>query len=260
MAKYLKNEKKGPGKLPVILLILVVAAALAAAYLIFLHPGDKQPDADGGTGPEQDQNMTQTADPATEPVPTLPAMAYPLVLEDGRLEITNLFQYEGINPDCGLAEGKNIASVMLRNTSGAYLEEAKISLTLVDGTVLNFTVMDLPAGKTVMAFETANLSAEENAACAQAVCTASWAEDPVALPDDIGLTVDGMTVTVTNNTGRHIPELVVYCRCPLDEDYFGGTAYQYTINDLPANESATIEALDCILGMAEVVRITENQE
>ena len=244
-------------------LILVMAMIVALLPVMAGCTSDPNPEeTEGGTAAQQTELWTEpmtTAD--TQPTESLlPTLEYPLILEDGKLEIENLFQYEGINPDCDLEDGRNVASVMLKNTSDAYLEEAKITLTLVDGTVLHFTVMDLPAGKTVMAFETANIAAEENALCAHTVCTASWASETVALPEDIDLTVDGVAVTVTNNTGHDISELVISCRCPLGEEYFGGIAYQYTINDLPANESATVEAWDCILGIAEVVRVAVNQE
>lgn len=267
MAKYLnKDQKKPGGKILVTVLILAVIAALAAVCV--MHPEWFSIPDSGEATTAQTQNVTENVtETVTDPAPeqltepeTLPALGYPLILEDGKLEITNLFQYEGMNPDCSLATGKKVASLMLKNTSGDYLEEAKIDLTLVDGTVLHFVVMDLPAGKTAMVFETANTAAEENAGCAEAVCTASWAEGIEPLPEDIAVSVDGITVTVTNNTGHDIPELVISCRCPLGEEYFGGVAYQYTINDLSAGESATVEALDCILGMAEVVRTAENQE
>lgn len=257
MAEYLKKDKK---KLLVIVLILAVLAALAAAYVLLPDLIDT-PDAGDGTIPEQTQNATEAVtDPATQPVETQPALECPLVLEDGKLEIGNLFQYEGINPDCNYEEGSNVASAMLKNTSDAYLEEAKITLTLTDGTVVSFVVNDLPAGKTVMAFDIANTSAEAEALCTDVSCEARWNSDIIPLPEGISVAVDGVAVTLTNNTGRDIPELVVYCRSPLDEEYFGGVAYQYTINDLSANESATIEAWDCILGMVEVVRIAVNQE
>ena len=251
----LKKEKKRS----LVSLILVMAMMVAIVTVMAGCTNEKNPEET-----EASPTIQQTESPTmanTQPTENLlPSLEYPLILEDGKLEIVNLFQYEGMNPDCNLEDGRNVASMTLKNTSGAYLEEAKITLTLVDGTVLNFTVMDLPAGKTVMAFETANTSAEENALCAEASCTASWVEGLDALPEDIAVSVDGVNVTVTNNTGHDISKLVISCRCPLDEDYFGGIAYQYTINDLPANESATIEAWDCILGIAEVVRVAENHE
>lgn len=259
MAKYLKKEKKKPGKIILVVVLLLAAAALAAVCVLYPQlPGI--PDNGEASAPEQTQPVTENVTDPTAGQEPLPVLGYPLILEDGRLEITNLFQYEGINPDCGLEEGREVASVTLKNTSGDYLEEARIALTLTDGTVLSFTVMDLPAGKTVMAFETANTAAEENAACTGVSCAASWAEGITALPEGIGLAVDGVNITVTNNTGHDISELVISCRCPLDEAYFGGIAYRYTMNDLPANGSATVEARDCILGIAEVVRAAENQE
>lgn len=244
-------------------LILVMAMIVALLPVMAGCANDQNPEGtEVGTTAQQTEPRTEPATAAdTQPAENLlPALEYPLMLENGKLKIENLFQYEGLNPDCGLEDGKDVASIMLRNLSGEYLEKADITLTLVDGTVVNFTVNDLPAGKTVMAFSVDNTPAEENASCADASCTASWSSETVLLPEGIGVAVDGVTITVTNNTGSDISELVIYCRCPLDEEYFGGIAYQYTINDLPANESATVEAWDCILGMAEVVRIAVNQE
>lgn len=66
---------------------------------------------------------------------------------------------------------------------------------------------------------------------------------------------DGTTVTITNNTAQGIPVLTVYCRDPFGEEYFGGKAYEYTVNNLSVNGTVTVEALDSILGLPEVVRI-----
>ena len=248
-----------------VVLALVVVAAVSRDSADTPNAGDDTTSAQTQTGQETKPEQTQTGNATgsvtgqeTKPAQTLPALEYPLILEDGKLEIENLFQYEGMNPDCDYEEGKDVASLMLRNISDAYLEEADITLTLVDGTVVRFHVDDLPAGKTAMVFERSNASAEENAACADAVCTASWSGKIKVLPEDLPVSVDGVTVTVTNSTGHDISELVIYCRCPMDEEYFGGIAYQYIINNLPANESATVEAGDCILGMTEVVRIAVN--
>lgn len=270
MAEHL--DKKGKVLLIVaglaVVLALVVVAAVSRDSSDTPNAGDDTTSAQTQTGqktePEQSQTgqkteQTQTGQ-ETKPTQTLPALEYPLILEDGKLEIENLFQCDGMNPDCDYKEGKNVASLMLRNVSDAYLEEADITLTLVDGTVVRFHADDLPAGKTAMVFERSNASAEENAACADAVCTASWCGEIEVLPEDLPVSVDGVAVTVTNNTGHDISEVVIYCRCPMDEEYFGGIAYAYTINNLHANESATVEAEDCILGMTEVVRIAVKQE
>lgn len=261
MAKYLRTENKKPKKhFPVIAIFLVVILALAAVFLLPRDTSGDVSDPVAGTGQQALPTREQPAI-STEPVETQQlTVDFPLTLEDGKLEVENIFQYEGINPDCDFEDGTDVASIMLKNLSEDYLAEAKITLELVDGTALNFVVNDLPAGKTVMAFSVDNTSVEADVECVSAVCTASWDSELVALPDAVSVSVDGVAITVTNNTDQDISELVIYCRCPLDEDYFGGLAYPYTINDLSANGSATVEAWDCILGMAEVVRIAVNQE
>lgn len=259
MDKFRKQERAGATKkLLAVTAILAVVAVLTVAMLW-------EPAGTPGTGPNQGlpqdgTEQTPATGPASDRDPTaeqpLPVLEYPMILEDGRLEIENLFQYDGMNPDCGDEEGKNVASIMLHNASNSHLLEADIHLTLEDGSVLTFHVAELPAQTSAMVFEKGNVSTEEKVT--DAVCTAVWDSAAEPMPEALPVTVDGVAVTVTNKTGRDISELVIYCRCPLGEEYFGGIAYSYTINNLPANESATVEAWDCILGMVEVVRIAEN--
>ena len=180
---------------------------------------------------------------------------FPLYLENDRLMIENVFAYDGMNPDCEYQEGKSVAAIMVTNRSAGYLEQAEITLQQADGTKVKFVVQELPADKAVMAFAVDNASATESTIWKNADCTASWLGEE-KLPDGIEIKVDGMLVMVTNNTGRDLSKLNVYCRSPLGEEYFGGVAYKYTVKKLNAGESATIEALDCLLGLAEVVRVT----
>ncbi|MBR5126257.1 MAG: hypothetical protein IKU68_05935, partial [Oscillospiraceae bacterium] len=62
-------------------------------------------------------------------------------------------------------------------------------------------------------------------------------------------------ITLQNKTAEEIPELVLYCHASLGEEYFGGITYKYTVNNLAAQGSATVNAVECTLGIAEVVRI-----
>ena len=56
-------------------------------------------------------------------------------------------------------------------------------------------------------------------------------------------------------TDAVIDEVVVYCHSDLGDQYFGGITYNYTVKSIPANGTAEIDAVDCILGLAKVVRI-----
>lgn len=256
MAKYLKKKKKKPiGGI----LILVVVILLLAVVAVFVMPRLLYRLSGGGEAVEfetEAQLSTNIPEETTEE--RVPTVAFPLLVDDGRLEINSLFQFTGINPDCENQEGTDIASIVLKNVSDLYLAEAKITLTLLDGTQLNFVVTELPAGASVMAFSTENSILPADAACVSAVCDASFDPTAVTVSDQVTASADGVHITLTNISGQDLSQIVVYCRSPLGEDYFGGTTYLYTVTDLPAGGSAAVDAADCILGMAEVVRFVVN--
>ena len=60
---------------------------------------------------------------------------------------------------------------------------------------------------------------------------------------------------MANVSDRDLKNIVVYCRSLFGDEHVGGVTYAYTIDELPAGETAAVEAWDCILGTAEVVRI-----
>lgn len=259
MAKYLRKKKKKPVAL--ILVLVLVLLILLAAAAVFIMPRVLY----SLSGGEEDEVSLQTEPKYSEAIAvetteeeTLPTVAFPLSVDDGRLEISSLFQFSGINPDCGNQEGTDIASIVLKNVSGMYLAEANISLILLDGTQLNFTVTELPAGESTMAFSTENLSIPADAACLSAGGEASYDPTAVTDSDQVTASADGIQITLTNISDQDISQIVVFCRDLLGDDYFGGTTYSYTVTDLPAGESTVVEASDSILGMAEVVRFVVN--
>ena len=239
------------------LLVLWGIGAVAALSLVIASAVQSE-NVDSPTQPsvstEEPQSHETTEQTAMEPEDT--AMEFPVSLEDGRLEIDNVLLYDGLNPDCDNQDGRNVASIMLKNVSEEYLEHAKITLEKADGTMVIFEVQELPAGTAVMAFAADNTSAEENTVWQHAMVEASWTQVQRLLPEGIEAVADNGIITVTNNTGRNISEMTVYCHDLLDVEYFGGKVYVYTIKDLKANENTTIDAWDTLLAMADVVRIT----
>lgn len=259
MGKYQneKANKRGALLAVIAVLLVVVLAGFGLFVMPRLSEGDNpQSNATEEVAPTDTEAATENQSPTevstTEPAP---ASILPVALEDGQLEIQSLFQFDGINPDCENQEGTGIAAMVLKNTSGIYLAEAAVTLTLADGTELNFEVTDLPADGSVMAFSVDNRTVPADAVCVDATCTAAFDEDAGMAADQVSVTTDGWMVTVNNISGADIPELVIYCRSPFGEEYFGGVTYKYTIYDLPAGGTATVEAWDCILGFVEVVRV-----
>lgn len=246
MAKRSQYKDYVPAAAAVALAVLLLAVVLLSRF-------------SAGEDAGEPSASTKSADTTTSTAATvkLPQIDVPVSL-DGKLEIESLFPYDGINPDCGNQEGKSIAAIVLRNTSDTYLDQADIEMTLTDGSVVRFQVEDLPAGKSVMAFSAENGQLKDGVGCADMTHTVVY-DTTVTQTDLVSVSTDGMSVAVTNVSGKKLTNIDVYCHNSLDGDYFGGTTYMYTIENLAAGEIATIFALDCILGMVEVVRVTADQ-
>ena len=179
---------------------------------------------------------------------------FPIVLEDGKLEIESLFQFEGINPDANNATGTETAAIAVKNVSDKYLDEAEITV-LTDEGELMFFVTNLPMGSTAMAFSTDNEALSGSAVCHEIKCDVTFQDDVIGIPEQISIQEDGMEINVTNTSEQSLSKVTIYCRCPFEEKYFGGAAYQYELQDLTAGETKVIHAEDSILGIVEVVRV-----
>lgn len=245
-------RKSGIKTIAVVLGVLILVAAL----VLFVMPQVLYRLSDDADVESAEQTDAAAAE-ITEAL--VPGVEYPVELEDGRLVLEDLFQFEGMNPDCGMETGGSIASVTVHNASEAFLTEARLLLELADGKVMEFMVTDLPAGKKAMAFALDNTQLTERSVCVAVSSSAKWEDQAGTMPQGISVFADGTTLTVTNNTAQEIPALTVSCRDPFDETYFGGKAQKYIISNIPANGTATVEAQDSILGLPEVVRVAAEE-
>ena len=255
-----KQQKRQQKTSTQIVLVVVLSVFLAALLMMFVVPQMLY----RFSGQESDPELDVTEE-AEEPEETLPEITYspedvlnfPAMLEDGKLEIESLFSFSGINPDSGNQEGDDLATITLKNTSDTYMEQAVIQATLLDGTECTFVATDLPAGKSTMAFATGNTFLAPENSCVVLSCEASFTElEPW---DQLSVSTVGTTVTLENNSGEDLTNIDVYCRDVFGESYFGGITYKHTISNLPANQTATVDVTDSLLGMVEVVRIAINE-
>ena len=109
-----------------------------------------------------------------------------------------------------------------------------------------------------MVFSFENISYEMSNKCKLITCTAEFAEGSANMEDKISIEVQETTVTLTNLTDEELTNLNVYCHCLLDDAYFGGLTYSYPVEVIEAGGSITLQAEECYLGEAAVVRIQEN--
>lgn len=189
---------------------------------------------------------------------TIVGLKFPYSLPESDLVITSVFQYDGLNPDCENQEGNEIAAITVKNISDTYLSSAEINLISNSGEEFCFVLTDLPANKEVMVFSNENKSSKIGDVYVGVECGTVFDTEASMNDDRIAVSVNGVHITLQNNTDEDISEIDVYCRSSLGDQYFGGITYSYTINDLPAYGTAELDAVDCILGLAEVVRIAIN--
>jgi hypothetical protein len=207
----------------------------------------------GGAAAEDSSSKDEMA---TSTDTTLDApLLLPRSLAEGKLELVSLFPFSGLNPDNGGAEGVDIAAIQLRNVSSQHLTEATVTIRLTGGAEARFFVSDLPAGRTVMVFSDANIPLRAEEGAGDITCEASFETKTPLMVDYVSVSVEGMAVTVTNLTDRPLTDLFVHCHCLLGQDYFGGLTYTYPLDALPVGGVATVQALDCLLGATDVVRI-----
>lgn len=250
MAKYLPKKKKKPIGgiliLVIVILLLVAAAVFVMPRVLYSLSGDA----------ETELSQTEAAGTPEETTEAqIPTVAFPLSADDGRLEVGSLFQFTGINPDCENQEGADVAGIQLRNVSGSHLTRADIEMTLVSGKLLRFTVEELPAGMTALVFSNENVPVDPDDACVSLSCEASFEAENPLMADRLTVSAEGTQITVSNISGDDLNNLTVYCHCLLDQDCYGGLTYCYPIEFLPAGGSTTVDAVDCYLGDAEIVRI-----
>ena len=209
------------------------------------------------TEPEQTEEETFPTEPEqtapTEPPGTIPELL-PMELEGGRLTVRALFPYSGMNPDAALAFGEDIAGLQLTNTSDEHISLAELTAVLEDGTELCFRVEDLPPGMSAMVFDPAQTALAGDLSCVDLYGFAEFEEDPMQ-SELVAVSVDGITITLKNVSGRDLTDLSVACHGLLDGSCFGGTTYIYDVASLPAGAVTVINAVDCILGEARVVRV-----
>ena len=262
MGKY---ERKKSRKTRKRILPALVLTGLLAALPMLLWFGRNTPQQ---AGPEAETTVPTVQGPAEDvpgetEVPELwetvqglvpgETVDFPVSLEGGALMLDSLFPFEGFNPDCGNLEGSKTAAVLIRNTSERYLKSATVRVALEDGSIITFAASDLPPGKELLAFSVENAELEDTSHCVGV--QAETVFEDACVPEGIAVGIDGLTVTVTNESQTEINRMDVLCHGSFGTAYYGGVTYVYTIEKLEPGESISTMVSECLLGMVEVARI-----
>ena len=183
------------------------------------------------------------------------SLELPYQFDDGKLEMESVFSYAGPNPDNNGEEGDNIAAIQMKNCSDTYLASAQITVTTGDGTKLTYQVEDLPAGKTVTAFEIKNQELPDKFTIHKIDAKTEYSDDVSLHEDALTITTEDMNIGLTNISQEAIQNMTVIYHDVMDDEYFGGKSYQKTVESLAAGESMTVTAEECYIGEAAVAGI-----
>ena len=256
------NRQSGHGrkKNRLWILLIVVIVVLLGIVIAINQGGHEQELSTEQTEENETVDDVQTAETneeETEPSEeTDTGLEFPYLLDDDKIQIDSLFQYSGINMDAQNEECEDVASLQLKNNSDQYLEKAEISVELTDGTAFSFEVEDIPAGKAVMAFDTANTAYDGKTGVALIDATTTYSYDAGLKETDVKITSDDNGVQLENISGDVLANLKIKYHCVMDDMYFGGISSETEVAGLAAGETTTVDTSESILGDAEVVSIT----
>lgn len=242
-----------------ILLIVVIVVLLGIVIAINQGGHEQEPSTEQTDENEtvDDVQTAETNEEETEPSEeTDTGLEFPYLLDDDKIQIDSLFQYSGINMDAQNEECEDVASLQLKNNSDQYLEKAEISVELTDGTAFFFEVEDVPASKSVMAFDTANTVYDGKTGVAVIDAATTYSSDAGLKETDVKIISDDNGVQLENISGNALANLKIKYHCVMDDMYFGGISSETEVAGLAAGETTTVDTSESILGDAEVVSIT----
>lgn len=253
MGKHTNKKKKFPVWSRVIFIALILLIVLAIGVSVCKKRSGDPAENTESAGTEGQKEQNANSGDAGE---NNNAVEFPYILEEGKISVDSVFQFTGFNPDNENTEGENIAALTVVNQSEQHLASARFTLKLADGAELAFEITDLPAGQKAMIFEKENQVYELDDVCQEITDTAEFEDVSPVMADRLSAEVQETAVTLTNHSEEDLSNLLLHCHCVIDDAYFGGLTYMYPIESIPAGQSASVDAVDCYLGQAAVVRVS----
>lgn len=238
---------------------LVLASVSVMAVCAFTACGGKEAtssaSAEQTAATETDSTASDTDKDASS-AQTEEGLAFPYEAEEGKLIINSVFPSDIENPDADNQYADGVASIEFVNNSGDYLASVTFTVAMADGSVGTFTATDVPADAKDWVFATDNQTIDLQQTVESISCEAVYGGSENSVLDLVSVDIADLTVNITNNSDQELTNLHVVCHADMGDAYFGGTAYTYTIDYLGMGETASIDASECLLGVA-VVDITK---
>ncbi len=207
----------------------------------------------GNNGNTGNTGSNQTTTPTEPPFITLPYDVPNTDLVLGRLDSyqgTFLEQGTDVNTD-------NVAMILLFNQGKETVEYGILTITLEDGTVLNFEPTCLPAGGKMVVQEKSG-KAYPGGEIKTCVGEAATLKELTMSSGEVKITENAdSSITVTNLTLRNIPTVRVFYKIYMAEEdgYVGGITYMAKVENLAAGASVTVRPSHYLYGSCKVIMV-----
>lgn len=226
------------------MMIFVVFFVIVLAILVAVF-GNKK-DKDGVHSGEMNKENVGNHQELSE-------LTFPVLQDGNRLKIDSVFQFTGINVDADWTECEDTGAIQLTNVSETYLESTEITVMLDDQSKLVFLIEDIPAGKSVIAFEIQNAKYDTQRKIVGIDVRSTYSQEIGAWKDDLELSAEKSQITVKNKSTKPLQNFSIKYHCDIDGSFFGGKSYEKVVETLDVGESLILDATEAILGEAAVV-------
>lgn len=224
MKKSVKLNKKNTA-LTVAVTAIVVGIVLFAALVLLLPNLAKSGDGEETTAAEQTEIKRFD----------------PIELGEG-IVLTALSKASGPFPEDGSNTNvENVLCATFENTAKKTLQYAKVFVTVGDK-IYNFEFTTIPAGESVVAFETTKASANNvnGDISAEAEYIVFFETEPTLFESDLEISVSNGMITVKNISGKDIDkEISLFYKNKIDGKYMGGITYRVRVSGIKAGETVS---------------------
>lgn len=165
-------------------------------------------------------------------------------------------RFSGAFPEDGSGRPvESVAAILVKNNSEKFLDYALIECDIGEDRVGTFKVTGLPAGKSAWVLEQEAMTIVEGERFEARPCqTYAFRTDAVTETNQLSVTVDGTSVTVSNRSGETLENVYIYYKVYHDDgNYFGGITYALNFETLSPGQGTQKQSAYFGQG-AEIVR------
>lgn len=235
-------EQNEAGSMQGIMLISVGVVVLLLIIAMAVYSFQRQENSNPADDSNPSDNTSQT-DPSSRPDNPEPddyAKEVALRQPDKKtyLSCDSVAVYSGAFLENGSDEPvENVASMLITNHSGRFLEYAKLTYE-IDGRTAFFVVTGLHDGQSAWVLESTGMSVNAESRYVYVDAVTSYLEHVVRSAEELEITYVRNMLKVTNIADRTLENVTVYYKV-VDEDshYFGGITYVVNFGSLAPGDS-----------------------